>query len=200
MARRSRQRSGFRKPLIIVAVLLVVIAGWFWQQQRARHDAVGEAPAAVATDAGAPAGRSELPLPPIESTRVGAEAATPVAAAPPPPPQAATPTAPSASAPAAPDGLPAFLPPEAHRTLALIARGGPFPNRQDGSVFGNREGRLPARQRGYYHEYTVDTPGLDHRGARRIVTGGQPPVEYYYTDDHYETFRRFDVPATQVSR
>lgn len=194
MPRRSRQRSGFRKPLVIIAVLLVLIGGWFWQQQRARHDAVGEAPPTISADAGAPAGRSELPLPPIESTRVGADAGTSVA---PPPPPAATPV----SAPAtANDTLPAFLPPEAHRTLALIARGGPFPNRQDGSVFGNREGRLPARQRGYYREYTVDTPGLDHRGARRIVTGGQPPVEYYYTDDHYESFRRFDIPAAQVNR
>ncbi len=195
MARRSRQRSGFRKPIIVIAVLLVVIAGWFWQQQRARHDAVGEAPPSVAADAGTPGSRSELPLPPIESTRIGADTTAPVAA--PPPPPAATP----APAPATSnDALPAFLPPEAHRTLALIARGGPFPNRQDGSVFGNREGRLPSRQRGYYREYTVDTPGLGHRGARRIVTGGQPPAEYYYTDDHYESFRRFDVPASQVSR
>jgi len=124
------------------------------------------------------------------------DAAATAPAVPPPPAPSASPAPASGDAQA---GLPAFLPPEAHRTLALIARGGPFPNRQDGSVFGNREGRLPARQRGYYREYTVDTPGLDHRGARRIVTGGQPPVEYYYTDDHYETFRRFDVPA-QVNR
>ncbi|WP_255470012.1 ribonuclease domain-containing protein [Pseudoxanthomonas sp. z9] len=194
MPRRSRHRSGFRKPAIIITVLLLLVAGWFWQQQRARHDAVGEAPPSIATDTGGPGARAELPLPPIESTRVGAAATAP--AAPPPPAPSASPAPASGDAQA---GLPAFLPPEAHRTLALIARGGPFPNRQDGSVFGNREGRLPSRQRGYYREYTVDTPGLDHRGARRIVTGGQPPVEYYYTDDHYETFRRFDVPA-QVKR
>ena len=90
--------------------------------------------------------------------------------------------------------LPDFLPPEARDTLALIARGGPFPHRQDGTVFGNREGRLPSRPQGYYHEYTVDTPGLDYRGARRIITGGHPPVVYYYTDDHYRTFRAFEVP------
>jgi guanyl-specific ribonuclease Sa len=113
-----------------------------------------------------------------------------------PPSQAAV--APSAhpprneSAPAG--GLPSFLPPEARDTLALIARGGPFPNRQDGTVFGNREGLLPAQPRGYYHEYTVDTPGLDNRGARRIITGGNPPVVYYYTDDHYRSFRAFKVP------
>lgn len=90
--------------------------------------------------------------------------------------------------------LPAFLPPEAHETVRLIARGGPFPHPQDGGVFGNREGHLPRMARGYYREYTVATPGLGHRGARRIVTGGQPPAAYYYTDDHYASFRRFEVP------
>lgn len=91
------------------------------------------------------------------------------------------------------DRLPAFLPAEARDTLALIAGGGPFPHPQDGGVFGNREKRLPAKPRGYYREYTVDTPGLSHRGARRIITGGQPPEMYYYTDDHYDSFRSFQV-------
>ncbi|GHD72443.1 ribonuclease [Luteimonas padinae] len=86
----------------------------------------------------------------------------------------------------------AFLPAEAHATLALIDRGGPFPHRQDGSVFQNRERLLPRQPRGHYREYTVDTPGLDHRGARRIVTGGDPPAEWYYTADHYRSFRRFE--------
>ena len=89
--------------------------------------------------------------------------------------------------------LPAFLPPEAHDTLRLIAQGGPFSHPQDASVFGNREGRLPPMPRGYYREYTVETPGLDYRGARRIIAGGDPPVVYYYTDDHYNTFRAFEV-------
>ena len=89
--------------------------------------------------------------------------------------------------------VPDFLPTEARDTLALIARGGPFPHPQDGSVFGNREKRLPARPRGYYREYTVETPGLSHRGARRIITGGKPPEMYYYTDDHYDSFRSFQV-------
>lgn len=89
--------------------------------------------------------------------------------------------------------LPGFLPAEAHRTIALVQRGGPFPHRQDGSVFGNREGHLPRQPRGWYREYTVETPGLGHRGARRIVTGGQPPREWYYSDDHYDSFRRFEV-------
>ena len=89
--------------------------------------------------------------------------------------------------------LPDFLPPEAADTLALIARGGPYPHRQDGAVFQNRERRLPERARGHYREFTVRTPGLGHRGPRRIVTGGVPPSEYWYTDDHYQSFRRFEV-------
>ena len=80
------------------------------------------------------------------------------------------------------------LPHEARQTLALIKAGGPFPYTKDGAVFGNREGRLPKRSRGYYREYTVKTPGAKDRGARRIVSG--VPGEYYYTDDHYQTFRR----------
>lgn len=89
-------------------------------------------------------------------------------------------------------GWPAFLPSEAPAaTLAAIARGGPFAYRQDGVVFGNYEHLLPAQPRGYYHEYTVPTPGARSRGVRRIITGGTPPVIYYYTDDHYRRFRRF---------
>lgn len=88
--------------------------------------------------------------------------------------------------------LPSFLPPQAADTLRRIASGGPFEHKQDGVVFQNREGRLPAMPTGYYHEYTVDTPGLDYRGARRIITGGTPPQFYYYTDDHYRTFRQFE--------
>ena len=110
----------------------------------------------------------------------------------------APPTAPDAAATNdasrdAPASLSAFLPSEAHDTLALIARGGPFPHRQDGEVFGNYEHLLPAEPRGYYHEYTVETPGAHDRGARRIITGGNPPAVYYYTDDHYRSFREFTV-------
>lgn len=94
-----------------------------------------------------------------------------------------------------PPALPAFLPPEAAPVVGRILQRGTFPHRQDGSVFFNREGRLPPRARGHYREYTVPTPGLDHRGARRIVTGGDPPAEWYYTADHYDSFRAFDVPA-----
>ena len=84
------------------------------------------------------------------------------------------------------------LPPEVADTLALIRHGGPFPHRQDGVVFENRERELPMQPRGYYHEYTVETPGASDRGARRIITGGDPPVVYYYTDDHYRSFRALE--------
>jgi len=80
------------------------------------------------------------------------------------------------------------LPPEALDTMRLIARNGPFPYRQDGVVFENRERLLPAKATGYYHEYTVKTPGSPDRGARRLIRGGQN--ELYYTDDHYGSFRR----------
>ena len=102
-----------------------------------------------------------------------------------------TPSAPAQAG--ATTALPAFLPPEAAPVIARIQRGGRFVHRQDGSVFGNREGRLPRRPRGWYHEYTVETPGSRDRGARRIVTGGTPPSQWYYSDDHYDSFRRFDV-------
>ena len=80
------------------------------------------------------------------------------------------------------------LPIEARVTLDRIERGGPFPYARDGIVFGNFEGRLPRQPRGYYREYTVPTPGIAHRGPRRIVTGDHG--ERYYTADHYRSFRR----------
>lgn len=89
------------------------------------------------------------------------------------------------------------LPAEARETLALIKRGGPFPfPHKDGSTFGNFEKRLPEKARGYYSEYTVPTPGSRDRGARRIIAGsgrsGEVATsgEYYYTRDHYRSFRR----------
>lgn len=85
------------------------------------------------------------------------------------------------------------LPPEAIATLALIQQGGPFPYSKDGTVFQNRERRLPNRPRGYYREYTVPTPGSPDRGARRIITGGDPPREFYYTPDHYRSFRPIEA-------
>jgi len=80
------------------------------------------------------------------------------------------------------------LPPEARQTLSLIRKGGPFPYRKDGSIFNNREGLLPKQARGHYREYTVATPGSRDRGARRIVSAQSG--SFYYTDDHYRSFRR----------
>lgn len=84
------------------------------------------------------------------------------------------------------------LPPEARQTVETIRQGGPFPWPKDGTRFGNYEGVLPKQKREYYHEFTVKTPGLKGRGARRIVVGGpwQSSRELYYTDNHYATFRR----------
>jgi ribonuclease T1 len=104
--------------------------------------------------------------------------------------------APAAQARATPEDLPAValadLPKEAREVDARIRSGGPFRYDRDGVAFGNREGLLPARARGYYREYTVPTPGAKNRGARRIVCGGPPkaPDACWYTDDHYRSFRR----------
>lgn len=120
----------------------------------------------------------------LASGPVTAQAATPAVA----------PTAHSATAfPAAAVGSICYsaLPSQAHDTLDLIEQGGPFPFEQDGTVFQNREGLLPGRSTGYYHEYTVITPGSDTRGARRIVTGEQVE-EDYYTADHYASFDLVD--------
>jgi ribonuclease T1 len=86
----------------------------------------------------------------------------------------------------------AELPVQGAQTYALIAQGGPFPYEKDGVVFGNRERLLPISNRGYYREYTVKTPGVQHRGKRRIVCGGKPrvPDVCYYTADHYASFRK----------
>ncbi len=85
------------------------------------------------------------------------------------------------------------LPKEAQRVESLIRQGGPFKFDKDGVAFGNREGLLPKERHGFYREYTVPTPGVRHRGARRIVCGGQAiaaPESCYYTEDHYASFRR----------
>jgi ribonuclease T1 len=80
------------------------------------------------------------------------------------------------------------LPAEAREAIVLIHKGGPYPYAKDGAVFGNREAILPRAKRGYYREYTVKTPGVRSRGARRIVAGASG--ELYYSDDHYNHFRR----------
>ncbi len=105
-----------------------------------------------------------------------------------------TTTATDPVAPDAPDGLPvvalADLPPEAAETVDLIDDGGPYPHEQDDGTFFNREGLLPEEPEGFYREYTVETPGSDDRGARRIVAGDDGTL--WWTDDHYASFARID--------
>lgn len=84
----------------------------------------------------------------------------------------------------------AALPAEARQTLRLIKKGGPFPYRRDGVVFHNRERHLPGKPPGYYREYTVPTPGVRHRGARRLIVGQRGEV--YYTSDHYRSFSKVE--------
>lgn len=89
----------------------------------------------------------------------------------------------------------AELPAEARQTIALIRAGGPFPFSRDGITFGNFEKRLPIEPRGYYREYTVKTPWRNDRGPRRIISGKRG--EFYYTEDHYRTFRKVSVQAVE---
>ena len=155
------------KPGVWLAIAVVVAIVW-----------------AVQHYAGAPAS----PIPTPSPTWTTASVTPTIDASQPTPAQAPT----ASEAPAYLDGLPTMrleeLPLQALDVLELIGRGGPFPYRQDGGVFQNREGLLPAQLSGYYHEYTVETPGSSDRGARRIVRGDGGEV--YYTDDHYASFRR----------
>jgi len=112
-----------------------------------------------------------------------------------PAPSPATSTAYVVAAPAAIETCAlSSLPSQASDTLELIHSGGPFPYRQDGTVFSNREGILPSESTGYYHEYTVKTPGSPDRGARRLIAGGvkTTPEHVYYTGDHYASFCEVD--------
>ena len=190
--------SGRRKPsvkgsLYLVGLLLAFALAWMWLQNllpgqnptsapgegasvpaspsasaRASDSAAGGAPEPERSARSQPSGRS---TPATRATRDGARATDR-------------------------SGLPtcdlATLPPEATDTVRLIEAGGPFPHpRNDGVTFGNREGLLPSERRGYYREYTVKTPRASTRGARRIVTGGNPatdPPHWYYTADHYDSF------------
>jgi ribonuclease T1 len=159
--------SGSKWMVVVAAALLAAVA---WTSFRTPDDIVPGTPVAGDPARGTRA-QSPIEAPPLETPPPMAEVAV------------ATPAA----------GYPAFLPAEAIDTLRLIERNGPYPYRQDDGVFGNREGRLPRQSRGYYREYTVETPGSRDRGARRIIAGGRPPVEYFYTGDHYDSFQRFTL-------
>lgn len=171
--------------LVIAACLAAVLGGCGPQA------GVSESPSQAATAlASLPTG---APSPSTFPTPVSS--ATPVVLA-----EASPPSTPAASLPTidAASGLhfidPVDLPTEALDALALIEAGGPFPFDRDGLTFQNREELLPEEHGGYYREFTVITPGLSHRGARRIVAG--EAGERYYTDDHYESFERIRLPGT----
>jgi ribonuclease T1 len=127
----------------------------------------------------------------IKGTAIGAIAATALVALGTFVVQARSPDAAAPALNAAPVPI-SGLPAEGQEMMGLIREGGPFRYEKDGSVFGNRERLLPGQKRGYYREYTVPTPGLSHRGARRIVCGGfkpRLPEACYFTEDHYASFR-----------
>jgi ribonuclease T1 len=172
-----------RRKVFLVATVVAVVGLLFWWQQP-QH-----APVHENAQAGAPASnRSSVPVA-SSSDRESLETPPPLAL-----PDAAYEGREQRMArDAVSPRYPVFLPKEAIATLRLIERGGPYPYRQDDGVFQNRERKLPMQPRGYYREYTVKTPGSRDRGARRVVAGGQPPVEFFYTDDHYRSFRRFTL-------
>lgn len=128
---------------------------------------------------------------PTAAHRATTAATAPTTAA---PTTAAAPAA-ATGAPGNPGKLPTIaasaLPVEGQAVLRRIASGGPFEYEKDGSTFGNYEKLLPQQSRGYYREYTVKTPGVSHRGPRRIVCGGSAHAtsDCYFTLDHYASFR-----------
>ena len=171
MRKRKRKSGAGSAWMAIVAVVL--LAGVAWNAYRTPSDAPGDAPVIADTSTSA-SSRDGITTTALEL-----------------PPMADTAPTTRADSVQAETRFRDFLPGEAIETLRLIERGGPYPYRQDDGVFGNRENRLPRQSRGYYREFTVETPGSRDRGARRIIAGGRPPSEYFYTDDHYRSFRRF---------
>ena len=175
MGKRSNHNKGRKSPLALAATAIIGLAV-LWLG--VNPDQLRNNPVQAVEQIGQAVSQGRQADAPIQST-------------------SATETGAGVDAAADAKDWPAFLSEQARQTVGLIQRGGPYPYRQDGTTFGNREKRLPNRQRGWYREYTVDTPGLSHRGPRRIVTGGHPPTEWYYTEDHYDSFRQFTPPAAR---
>ncbi len=167
-----------REWAIAVVLVLVAVAFWWWQQR-------SQVPAPEQPDA-RPSAQVTLPGSAASAGATATSAAKPT--------RSSSTSCPRGEGRDPESGLPvveeAELPVEADETLDLIDDGGPFPHDRDGITFGNYEGILPTHERGYYREYTVETPGVDHRGARRIVTGDED--EFFLTCDHYGSFARID--------
>ncbi|MET8622896.1 ribonuclease [Kitasatospora sp. NPDC004669] len=153
-----------KSPLVVVAVLiLAVLAGAGYLLAGKGGSSHPKAAASAATTAAKPS--APKPSPPSGGSWVPAD-------------------------PALADVCRTKLPSQAQDTLTLIAKNGPYPYNRDGIVFENRESRLPKKADGYYHEFTVLTPGSNDRGTRRVVTGGAG--EQYWSPDHYATFQEID--------
>jgi len=185
-ARRILSYLGSLLALVVVVVVIV-----FSQTNGGvRPTATAGRPTAIATTIAAAPGTTATATPPSRTLPTVTD--TPTIAANRPTPTATSPPRAPSAAPAPNDSLVTVpfssLPPEAQQTIALIDRGGPFPYDRDGITFSNREGLLPSQSNGYYHEYTVVTPGSADRGARRVIAGRDG--QFYYTDDHYVSFRR----------
>ncbi|MEU9045877.1 MULTISPECIES: ribonuclease [unclassified Kitasatospora] len=169
-----------KNPLVVVAVLILALlagAGYLLADRGSSRPKAAASPTAAAA-AGSSTSTSSAPKP---------------SAPKPSPPAGGAPSAAGTWVPADPalaDVCRTKLPSQAQDTLGLIAKGGPYPYSRDGIVFENRESRLPKKAGGYYHEYTVVTPGSDDRGTRRVVTG--TAGEQYWSGDHYATFQEID--------
>jgi ribonuclease T1 len=215
MSRQNRPTDSFGGPpmrgnnisLVLVLAALAVFAVMQWTTRGSNTDVApatatvaavaADAPTAVeagAEDASVEDASLETAAASMESTPPvddGASEAQPRGGQTPSSINQPTPTANAPPAPTRASDLPTIaysdLPPEAHDTINVIESDGPFPYSRDGLTFQNRERILPRHPEGYYHEYTVITPGSSDRGARRIVTG--EGGEMYYTDDHYTSFR-----------
>lgn len=208
MSRRPPRRSSSPSIAYFLFVIVALAVLWYLARTGVLPTAVAPASETSATALGPaatelPASQSTpQPEPPAAAAAVSnatvasAPTGQPVAEAPQATPTRRATSTPTRGPPQIIDGLPTIttseLPVEALATLALIEQGGPFPFNKDGTVFQNREGLLPPHERGYYHEYTVITPGENDRGARRIVAGDGG--ELYYTDDHYASFKRIVWP------
>ena len=198
MTKQTKPRARSTQSTLWLVVLLLLLAFYFFYTRQAPPPATappGATPTVTMTAGDAAPATEAQPASAAVAPAAGTDAAladgssAAVTAQPQAAPRGARPTA-TRAPPALIDGLPtmaaAELPPAALDTLALIESDGPFPFSRDGVVFQNRERLLPRQSEGYYHEYTVITPGSSDRGARRIITG--ETGERYYTDDHYASF------------